>query len=67
MVDYLLIQIMDRMNTRRGMDEPQKFLNKNMAELFSLPVKITANDIYEVFGWRTIAVRPSLRSSTNQE
>ena len=42
--------------------EPQKILNKNMSESFSLHVITGGDNVYEVFDWRTVAVRPTLRS-----
>ena len=76
MIDRIRVQIMDRMNTRRQRVEkwvnvlccePQKILNKNMSESVSLHVIMAADNMYEVFDWRTIAVRPTLRSCTCRE
>jgi len=38
-----------------------------MAEAFFLLVKMASDDIYEIFDWRTVAIRPTFRSCTFRE
>jgi len=76
MVDHIRIQIMERVNNKRVMAEkwttllcpkPQKLLDHNMSASFFLLVKQTGVEVYEVFNWRIVTIRPSLWSCTCRE
>jgi len=76
MVDHMRVQIIDNTYTRRRMAEKwvtvlcpksQKILNLNMSESFTLHVIIAGDDVYKVFDWRLVAIRPTPHSCSCRE